>query len=201
MRICRGFCLKMLRSISRLNIVLVIVCLGGMLFIWNRCQIEQFEKRMNRVVPAVFASNTQQYKSLEDDRSIDERAWEEDDIADQQLGGKTNSLSEENEAEKYKKDSSLANNNILYKNIEVLVNGETKIPGRLENKEVYIPFSFIKDYFEIEGKIVRGDFASMECSNFVHRTSESIFSFVHQLYSELVENCAPISLKFITCKM
>ena len=41
----------------------------------------------------------------------------------------------------------------------------------------------------------------MECSNFVHWTSESIFSFVHQLYSELVENCAPIiSLKFITCK-
>ena len=178
MRICRGFCLKMLRSISRLNIVLVIVCLGGMLFIWNRCQIEQFEKRMNRVVPAVLASNTQQYKSLEDDRSIDERAWEEDDIADQQLGGKTNSLSEENEA-KNKKDSSLANNNILYKNIEVLVNGETKIQGRLENKEVYIPFSFIKDYFEIEGKIVRGDFGKQF---HVQHTSYNYFTPTRNTY-------------------
>ena len=95
----------------------------------------------------------QQHRGLEVDKPVDEKVGKEDDAADQQLRDKTNSLSEENKPEN-KKDLSLAHNNILYKNIEILVNGETKIQGHLENNEVYIPFSFIKDYFEIEGKIV-----------------------------------------------
>lgn len=143
----------MLRNISRLNIVLVIFCLGGMIFIWNRCQIEQFEMQRNGAVP-ILASGTQQYKGFGAARSTDETVWEEEDTADQRLGEKADSLSNENREENEKDP----NNKIVYKNIEVLVNGETKIQGRLENKEVYIPFSFIKDYFEIEGKIVRDDF-------------------------------------------
>ena len=160
---------KMLRKISRRKKVLVIICLGGMLVLWSLDQFEQFEKRMDLVVP-VLPSNTQQYGGLEADRSIDEKVWKGDDnhdianFANQQHGEKTNSLSEESVAE-IKKDSPRANNKILNKNIEVLVNGNTKIQGRLENNEVYIPFSFIKRYFEIEGKIVSKSFwKAISCS-------------------------------------
>ena len=170
----------MLRKISRRKKVLVIICLGGMLVLWSLDQFEQFEKRMDLVVP-VLPSNTQQYGGLEADRSIDEKVWKGDDnhdIANQQHGEKANSLSEESVAE-IKKDSPRAKNKILDKNIEVLVNGNTKIQGRLENNEVYIPFSFIKRYFEIEGKIVQNRFGKQF---HVQHTSKKYFAPTKNIY-------------------
>ncbi len=154
MRICWVFWLKMLRYTSRLNIALVIVCLGAMLFMWNRCEIGQFESRVMPVVP----SSTRQYRGLENDLPVAEKAGQSDDTSEEESEEKTDSLGEESDENGGGNDKELPPESISYKNIQVLVNGETKIQGRLENKEVYIPFSFIKDYFEIEGKIVRDDF-------------------------------------------
>ncbi|XP_069110773.1 D-glucuronyl C5-epimerase-like [Argopecten irradians] len=40
-----------------------------------------------------------------------------------------------------------------YKEIECVVNGDYSIKGRLEDKEVYLPFTFVQRYFEVYGSI------------------------------------------------
>ena len=121
---------------------------------WNRCQTGQLE---NRVQP-VAASGTLHSGDLNDELPANEKTVRENDANDQVSEEKTDSVGDENIADNDKNFVVSTDQPASYKNIEVLVNGETKIEGRLENKEVYVPFSFVRDYFEIEGKIVRGDF-------------------------------------------
>nr|XP_054768577.1 D-glucuronyl C5-epimerase-like [Lytechinus pictus] len=42
-----------------------------------------------------------------------------------------------------------------YKEIDCVVNSDYTVQGRLENGEVYLPFSFIHKYFEIQGQVVQ----------------------------------------------
>ncbi|XP_028393694.1 D-glucuronyl C5-epimerase B-like [Dendronephthya gigantea] len=147
MRICWGFMLKMFRYTSRLNIALVIICLGAVLFTWNRCQVAQLESR-----PALLVDDpsTRQIKGEKYDRDKAKLGYDD--------AGLENNENDEDGTKDERDSEHITGKELSYKNIEVLVNGETKIQGHLENKEVYIPFSFIRDYFEIEGKIVRDDF-------------------------------------------
>jgi hypothetical protein len=155
-----------------MNIALVIVCLGAVFFMWNRCQVGQFESRLMPVV----VSNTRGYTGLESDLQDENKARENDDTSKENSDEKTESLdeeSDENGGENDKEMRQVAEPLISYKNIDVVVNDDTKIQGRLDNQEVYIPFSFIRDYFEIEGKIVRGDFGKQF---HVRHTSYEYFS-------------------------
>ena len=144
----------MLRYTSRLNIVLVIVCLGTVFFVWNRCQLGQFE---SHVMP-VAVSNTLDCTGLDGDQrgKIEDR--QDYDTTKENSDQKAILLGKESEGNDEGNDKETKEEPPLYKNIDVVVNDDTKIQGRLENKEVYIPFSFIRDYFEIEGKIVQDDF-------------------------------------------
>ena len=155
MRVCWVFWLKMLRYTSRLNIVLVIVCLGAVFFMWNRCQIGQFERH---IMP-VAVSNTLDCRGLDGDQRGKIESRQDYDTnkgnSDQKIdlfGKESEENGEGNDMKETKEEP------LPYKNIDVVVNDDTKIQGRLENMEVYIPFSFIRDYFEIEGKIVQDEF-------------------------------------------
>ena len=147
----------MLRYTSRLNIALVIICLGAVLFMWNRCEVAQLESH-----PALIdGPSTRQIWGKKNDLRDRDNTRHGNGNSEQEDNEKRESFEEESDGDGTKNggDSAYAiGKELSYKNIEVLVNGETKIQGHLENKEVYIPFSFIRDYFEIEGKFVRDDF-------------------------------------------
>lgn len=46
---------------------------------------------------------------------------------------------------------------VRYKEIECLINDDYSIVGRREGSEVYLPFSFVGKYFEVEGSIASYD--------------------------------------------
>ncbi|XP_071482366.1 D-glucuronyl C5-epimerase B-like [Diadema antillarum] len=45
----------------------------------------------------------------------------------------------------------------VYKEMDCLINGDYTIKGHSEGSEVYLPFSFIRKYFEVQGQIVQSD--------------------------------------------
>ena len=137
---------------SRFNIALVIVCLGAVIWMWNSCQLSNYElnvigkpKSLTRRVPT---------QDKHDDEVEDENRMSEQTLR-----------SQEKELQDREDDEGLDNDEIMnkdknlpYQSIEVLVNGDRKIEGRFEKDEVYIPFSFIKNYFEIDGRLVDDSF-------------------------------------------
>lgn len=159
MRILWTLCFKMMKYTSRLNVVLVIVCFGGFLFLWNRCQIRQFESHANH---EMSASNTPQYRDFENILLSKKENQKNHDNGEEELYENKEGLGKEMIEQIEENDKDLGDNSndksISYKNIDVVVNGETKIDGRIENNEIYIPFSFVRDYFEIEGKVILDDF-------------------------------------------
>ena len=42
-----------------------------------------------------------------------------------------------------------------YEEIDCVINNEYKIKGRRDGNETYLPFSFLEQYFEVEGKFSR----------------------------------------------
>ncbi|XP_014210842.1 D-glucuronyl C5-epimerase [Copidosoma floridanum] len=65
-----------------------------------------------------------------------------------------------------------SNNELSYQEIDCLINGRKIISCRKEGDEVYIPFSFIHNYFEIYGKIVNND--GLERFDWYHSYSKII---------------------------
>lgn len=70
--------------------------------------------------------------------------------------------------------------NVHYETIDVIVNGgEKKLEGRLDtnSNEAYVPFSFVKNYFEIYGDVRSGDKRKVlewkHCYSDIHETHGS----------------------------
>lgn len=154
MRFCRWFLSKMLRNASRVNVFLAIICTGAVVFMWNKCNVEKIQKvdahtelNSRDILPFKNTINNERYDTEDEGTTFHET--NENSVV---LLNEGENNDDENDAK------SNRHNEQTSKHIEVLVNGETKIEGRLEDEEVYIPFSFVRDYFELEGKIVRDYF-------------------------------------------
>lgn len=67
--------------------------------------------------------------------------------------------------------------NVRYETIDVIVNGEKKLEGRVDtnSNEAYVPFSFVKNYFEIYGDVKKSEKRKVlewkHCYSEIHETN------------------------------